>query len=506
MTRWLVSSLRTLGDRYVGQRMAASLGAFLAIAVFIANRSLWLDEAKLSLNFVERNFFQLLSPLDHEQVAPLGFLWAVEGLFELGRGLGIPVEYGLRLPSLLAFFGVAYLTLDVGQRILDSRLGAFSAAALVCCNGYAIRYGTEAKQYMLDTFVALLIYRVTLQVERSQRPRAVAGYAAFGAVAIWVSNTAVLFLACAGGYLLVQNFLRERSLRFIWAPLAWVASLSVYYALFVHDHPTRDYMLRYWRDAFLPWPPWSAGSPGTGAFLQRQLGGLVRDTLAGAFYVPAALLLLVSVLFALATRRYRLVLFTTGPLLLHLLASAFKLYPFAHRLVLYFVPLSAWLLGFAVGALDQALGRRRWFAALAALPVFGVLAISANRFPFQNEELRDNLRFISAHYHDGQTLYVHPGARLAFDFYASVGAPVPTQVMRGDRRGWQPPSEPPSELTRLQGQVWLLFSHLHKGGAGGEERRALAALEQQGHRVLLQQHLPGSGVYLLQMLPKAAAP
>jgi hypothetical protein len=52
------------------------LGVALRFAQYLANRSLWLDEAFLALNVVQRSFSQLFQPLDDEQVAPIAYLLA----------------------------------------------------------------------------------------------------------------------------------------------------------------------------------------------------------------------------------------------------------------------------------------------------------------------------------------------------------------------------------------------------------------------------------------------
>ena len=41
------------------------LAAALRLRQYLANRSLWLDEAKFSLNIIHRNFAQLWQPLDY---------------------------------------------------------------------------------------------------------------------------------------------------------------------------------------------------------------------------------------------------------------------------------------------------------------------------------------------------------------------------------------------------------------------------------------------------------
>ncbi|HXU28003.1 MAG TPA: hypothetical protein VN698_12305, partial [Bacteroidia bacterium] len=81
------------------------LGVALSLIQFLYNRSIWLDEAMLSLNIINRSYIQLLTPLDSLQVAPIGFLF-IEKFFSLS----IPnSEYGLRLFPLLCFWVSIYL-------------------------------------------------------------------------------------------------------------------------------------------------------------------------------------------------------------------------------------------------------------------------------------------------------------------------------------------------------------------------------------------------------------
>ena len=59
-------------------------GTLLRLTQYLSNRSLWLDEAFLALNIVNRSFLQLLKPLDNNQGAPIGFLMLEKFLPELG--------------------------------------------------------------------------------------------------------------------------------------------------------------------------------------------------------------------------------------------------------------------------------------------------------------------------------------------------------------------------------------------------------------------------------------
>ena len=54
------------------------LGIALRVIPITQGRDLWIDEAMLGLNLVERSPRQLLEPLDWDQGAPVGFLLAVK--------------------------------------------------------------------------------------------------------------------------------------------------------------------------------------------------------------------------------------------------------------------------------------------------------------------------------------------------------------------------------------------------------------------------------------------
>ena len=88
-----------------GAAPALIIGLGIAIRLWhlLANRSLYIDEARLALNIGSRSFSQLATPLDLEQIAPVPFLWAVKGTTLL-FGMG---EVALRLVPFLA--GVALL-------------------------------------------------------------------------------------------------------------------------------------------------------------------------------------------------------------------------------------------------------------------------------------------------------------------------------------------------------------------------------------------------------------
>jgi hypothetical protein len=64
-----------------GDRVAlVLLGLGIAVRVrdWLYGRCLWVDEAMLALNLMQRDFAGLLAPLDQHQMAPPGYVWAVK--------------------------------------------------------------------------------------------------------------------------------------------------------------------------------------------------------------------------------------------------------------------------------------------------------------------------------------------------------------------------------------------------------------------------------------------
>src|SRR5437660_4867339 len=104
-----MTRLQPLVHRMLASRLAVAAivaaGIALRLWQYLANASLWVDEAALARNIVDRSVLGLFSPLDYGQVAPWGFL-LVEKLAVTLFGNN---EYALRLFPLLC--GIASLAL-----------------------------------------------------------------------------------------------------------------------------------------------------------------------------------------------------------------------------------------------------------------------------------------------------------------------------------------------------------------------------------------------------------
>ncbi|MCG8347258.1 MAG: hypothetical protein MI924_05695, partial [Chloroflexales bacterium] len=90
------------------------IGVLIRLLQYLANRSIWFDEARIALNITNRSFAELLQPLDYDQAAPLGFL-LIERLAVKVLGNS---EYALRLWPLVGGIASLFLFYRLSQALL----------------------------------------------------------------------------------------------------------------------------------------------------------------------------------------------------------------------------------------------------------------------------------------------------------------------------------------------------------------------------------------------------
>lgn len=124
----------------------------LRIILWLQNRNLIIDEVNVVRNITERNYAQLLQPLNYDQYAPFPYLWIVKSL-SLFFGFD---ELPMRFPSLL--FGVASLFLfyKLLQKLLKPEYISYPLIYLAVSFTFVL-YSASVKQYSGDLFFGLLL-------------------------------------------------------------------------------------------------------------------------------------------------------------------------------------------------------------------------------------------------------------------------------------------------------------------------------------------------------------
>ncbi len=173
-----------------------ALGVALRLRVYLFNRSLWLDEAMLALNIMARPFGRLMEPLEFNQAAPLGFLFAERTAVNLFGGS----EYALRFFPLVCGIASLFLFWRLVGRFLSPRAAAVALGLFVLADRL-VYYSSETKPYSTDVAVGLLVWWVVACADAPSAAPARAWEwvsAVVGAVAIWFSYPVVFLLGGVG--------------------------------------------------------------------------------------------------------------------------------------------------------------------------------------------------------------------------------------------------------------------------------------------------------------------
>jgi hypothetical protein len=437
---------------------AIVLGWGVRIQQFLVRRSLWVDEALLARNIVERDFAGLLEPLGGNQGAPPGFLW-LEKLALLAGGRN---EYALRFVPLVAGLALLPLTWLLARRLLDRPASAV-ATVLVSVSPALVRYATEVKQYGVDATVAvgLVILAVGVSRERARSLRVVVVLSAAGAAAVWLSHPSAFILAGCGSVLLVDAARRRDTyvLAVVGAMAGvWALSFGALYMVSLRRLAENEALVDYWSAGFVPRP---IGFGSSASWLWSATADYIDVTGGFATAIPVVAAAIVGTALVAARRRVREALLLWAAIPFLLVAAAAERYPFRGRLALFLLPLL--LIALSGIAVVPAPGWRLTGIAIVALltlaPAAETIRLAADPPLFAHS--RPVFEYVRDHRAPDDAVYVHGVTAGPYHFYGPI-----LGLDADARTEWLPlsacpPSPEPSPLARpLDGsRVWVVFAY-----------------------------------------------
>ena len=472
-------------------------GLFLRLRQYLTGRSLWLDEAMLALNIVNRDFGGLFKPLDYDQGAPIGFI-VVEKTFSLIFGRN---EFGLRLFPLLiglSSLWLFYLLLKQFTRGAPLWVGL----ALFAFNPRLIYYSSEVKQYIVDVAATILLLLLTMPLFQQPERRKFVTLAWVGSLALWFSHPSLFVLAGIGLALSLFYFQKQDfpNLRQTFGMgLLWVINLGVLFFLSLNNLRHNAYMREYWQGAFVPMPPWSDLNWYVSAFQQNM------DTQFGVSYAAGIMFLLMFLgLSMLFIQRREVAITIISILFFTFLASALGLYPLLERMGLFLVPIGILLIANSFENLSKRL--REYpipsviaLIAMSGFVLYGPVTRSLEQFitPKYFEHIRPTMRFLQETWKEGDALFVSYGAVPAFEFYSPSYELENISYMAGQRENYTTPEFILKQFEALKGQrrVWVLISHVYEREGFNERDYLLSYLDQAGEK-RREFREPGTSVYL----------
>jgi hypothetical protein len=437
------------------------IGLFLRLYFYVINRSLWIDEASLALNIVNRSFFGLLKPLDNNQGAPIGFLLFTKAIVSL---FGIS-DFALRLLPLLAGLVSIPLMYFVSRKYVKG-LASFVSLGLFALSTQLIYYSSEFKQYSSDVLMTLfLLFIFPKCLEDQKKPVPLIIFGIVGTLAMWISQPIIfIFVGCF--LTLALDYSKRKDLYhqfwLIGSGGVWGINFLVNYLYSLRSLSTNSSLLSYWSFSFAPLPPWSD--------LGWYFNALIK-LLSGTARLPITLItigLLLLGIISIASRKWQFTLVLTLPFLLTLIASALRKYPFSGRLLLFLIPLLLLLLSEGIERVRSLLMQvNRPLAYVVSFLFVTYLfftpihtAGSDVLNPPMREDIKPVMSYVNKNYLSDDLIYIYYGAGPAIEFYAPQYGFINKKFIVG-LSARNDPSKYLQEIDNFKGnqRVWIIFSH-----------------------------------------------
>lgn len=476
-------------------------GIVVRLYHYLANRSLWLDEAALALGIINTPFLQLIEPLYNGQIAPIGFLMVERLIINLFGSS----EYALRLFPFLCGIVALFLFYVVASRYIQPKAVPIALFLFAFCPSL-IYYSSEVKQYSTDVVIALLLYVVAMYINNRERltiPHIIL-FGVIGAVAIWFSQPS-LFILIGIAIVLAYSSLRRReyvkfgSLAIISS--LWALSFIASYFVILHYLFENPSILNKLSTSGMPLPPSSISDAGW--FISTFFGtfeypvGLSLSGLAALSFLAGCI--------SLYAEKKRTLLLLISPILLTLLASS-RFYPFSGRgrLLLFIIPAVLLLVAEGAELIRSKISSHN--TAVLGIIFIGLLLlypVATTSYhllePHYNEEIKPVIEYVRENQQDGDVLYIYYGAAPAFEYYsAKYGYDANDYVVGVSSRDNL--SNYINDLDTLRGnrRVWILFSHVCTWRGVDEEKFFLQYLDDIGTRLDFFKSA-GASVYLYDL-------
>ncbi|MDR1119890.1 MAG: glycosyltransferase family 39 protein [Dysgonamonadaceae bacterium] len=478
-------------------------GAILSLYQYLVNRSLWLDEACLALNIIQKSSIELLQPLDYDQAAPLLFL-QIEKLFSM---LIPNSEYGLRLFPLLCFLASIWFFYQIVKRHTFNFYAKVTALSIFVFNSSLLYYSSEIKPYITDVTVMLAIFYFA---QKDYKKETVKYYilGIIGMLSFFLSTVAPIILLTCGFYLLYDKFFVNKKKK--WKPLlllaaSWLFAFFPYYVLVVHNHPAKDFMVDYWstEKGFLPL------DSSIFEYLLTRLHWTLRSL--SSFNVPfntwvgwgMYILFFAGIYYMIWKKQILLMLFICMPVLVHLFLSVLKIYPYAVynsslglKFIVYTLPNLIIICSIGFGLIAHLIYSKLKIKEYQILVIFIPIMFFLLQIPDKRDiGAKKTINYIAENIKEDEHLYVMNTIANEFRYYSDIGfAKIKKEQICGYTTGIRTSDalvNTIDEIKQLRGKYWIFFRVYDD-----EEDYIANGLETLGYKEIKRFRNLGTAVFL----------
>jgi 4-amino-4-deoxy-L-arabinose transferase-like glycosyltransferase len=462
-------------------------GILLRLFHYFYNRSLWMDEVYLSSSFLHFSYADLATKvLDHDQKAPIGFLWMVKFTVDLfGKN-----EMALRTIPLCSGIVAVGLYARVTQHFLKP-VASIIATLLFALAPALVYHSVEIKQYATECLATVVALYLFIRYKDQTNWRAKIWWGLFGALTLWFSYSVIFVLAGIGAGVSLDALIKKnwKALLTNLVPFSfWLISFVVSYLLFTHRQAESQWVVYFFKTYgnFMPMPPhnleqvkWFPRN------LQQMMDyplGLVwdlQDFKQGFFFkllsIPLLpVLLMVTGIFSLFRSDRRTFYVLIFPVLLMLFASGICLYPLIERFWVFITPVFFLFIAFGFDFLTARL-KKRWFSiGLFVLVSAGPVLQSAyfivkpeTFYKHKKSLVRESLVAINTNFQDGDAVYNYWNNYPGFDFYRAI-LPLRFKAVEGrdvrknfsNLKAYNQNLQKDFRQFRGKKRVWLIYNSL----------------------------------------------
>ena len=438
------------------------IGITLRLVQYFHNRSLWGDEARLAIGITDFSI-SILKPLPHKQVAPILFLM-IERLFVFLFGNN---EFSLRAFPLICSIATLFLIKKIAKQITKNEKIALVSLLLFSISPLLIFYSSEIKQYSSDVFTFLIL--TSLALGNLKDKVKIYWLTLVGIISIFLSNISIFVLFYIYIILLFNQLIEKKiDLHFIISSILLLFSFAINYYFFIYAHPTRNFMIKYWDFAFMNFNPfsidfWNWLATTFVSFFRKLF--FVRFKLPWPVYGYISIisgLFIVGILKGIKKRDYLFLYLTFFPILLHLVISSFRIYPFAIRLILYLSPVFLIIISSGMFEIFKLLKSKKYKKILSILLficLLGMIILNGKHFPIEKAEIRKSMTYISKHYTTGDKIIVSDIASKQFNYYLETGLYNFNRNSIYFAKDFKEMENQFSENSHISNGIWFVFSH-----------------------------------------------
>ncbi|MCB2179887.1 glycosyltransferase family 39 protein [bacterium] len=451
------------------------LGLGIRFFQFSSWRSLWLDEAMLARNIMDRSLFELLfQPLDYNQGAPILFLF-IEKIFTFLFGRN---DIALRLFPLICGVLSVPLTVICATKLFG-KLSGWIAGFLVAFNIQLIYYSSEVKQYTVDAFIILVVVCCFIDWYNNKFSNRTYWFIfAIGIISTTLSHPALFIFSGLAFVLWVntyfqskkeKNFIQFYKLTGVLA--TWLVLYGIVYFVSLRGIANNNHLTDYWINGFMPIPPWGHFEWFQQVALEFLITFLPWNTKSEITFI----ILIALGLLSLWSNKKQLALGMIISSIGVFLASALQFYPLAGRLLVFSIPIIAILLGGGIQLISKTLKEILKDIKWASWGFVGVLCLSIGYGTFinvnnlisnpdtrYNEHIKPLLEIIENERKENEVLYVYYPTVHAYRYYQTVFERDDYLVFYGKNHRSEPFKyiEEINELSDYS-VVWIIITHDH---------------------------------------------